>query len=381
MPPRNLKERLLHIQEAKRSLGTQVEWLADDEKNSFSKRMGRAPNSEFIVNPEGKIVSSRGWNRPALLRKKLADLVGPADNPTNPADLNLPKPRPAEIAQRGLVPQIELPEDAIEIQVQAAETEFSDPHFVKLRADVSSDLIFAGVGDLYLNFELDPIHRAHWNNLGDPFQLKLEAVDSVELSENEVEGPKLEVEGDADARQFKLAVDDWNPGATIVLKARYILCHDEDGWCKPIEREFRVKNDPAQLTGERIKPQYSERMDEYLQYRDGGIPEPKMEASEEQIAALEGDWSIETEDEFGGERSWELHIWKVDGKLTLWSNLDPSKPVGNILSFDGETLVFLNRWGPFPEKMELKLKGEKVKGTHLSIFGDMDIRGKKLNSQ
>jgi hypothetical protein len=95
--PFTIEERLLHVAEAKRSLGTSIPWLCDAMDDRFAKAMGGAPNSEFIIGPDGMVVSRHGWNQPARLRDELAEIVGPIEHPTRPEDLDIAEPEPLEV--------------------------------------------------------------------------------------------------------------------------------------------------------------------------------------------------------------------------------------------------------------------------------------------
>ena len=76
--PVTLKERLAQVNEAKRKLGTKITWLSDSMSNEIRDALGGAPNSQFIIGPDGKIVVSRSWSNADELRKDLAKLVGRA---------------------------------------------------------------------------------------------------------------------------------------------------------------------------------------------------------------------------------------------------------------------------------------------------------------
>ena len=48
----------MHVAEAKRTLGSSIEWLCDNMQNEFKQALGGAPNSQFVIDPEGKIISA-----------------------------------------------------------------------------------------------------------------------------------------------------------------------------------------------------------------------------------------------------------------------------------------------------------------------------------
>ena len=57
--PVTLEERLMHVVEAKRALGTEIVWLADNMANELKHALGDAPNSEFVVDPQGTVIVDR----------------------------------------------------------------------------------------------------------------------------------------------------------------------------------------------------------------------------------------------------------------------------------------------------------------------------------
>ena len=60
--PVTLKERLMQIQEAKRTLGMEIPWLCDTMGNDLKHAIGDASNSEYVLDPQGKIVRARDWS-------------------------------------------------------------------------------------------------------------------------------------------------------------------------------------------------------------------------------------------------------------------------------------------------------------------------------
>jgi len=105
--PFSLEERLMHVREAKDSLGTEMPWLCDNMKNGLWHALARGGvnNPEFIFDPEGKIVVMRDWSKPALLREDLGRIVGPVETPTTVADLHLNVKRYRPEIPTGVVPR------------------------------------------------------------------------------------------------------------------------------------------------------------------------------------------------------------------------------------------------------------------------------------
>ena len=73
--PFTLQERLLHVKEAERTIGSRFTWLCDNMENGLKHALGNAPNSEFILDAEGKVVVQRRWSTPDNLRADLVRLV------------------------------------------------------------------------------------------------------------------------------------------------------------------------------------------------------------------------------------------------------------------------------------------------------------------
>ncbi|HRX83268.1 MAG TPA: hypothetical protein P5307_29585, partial [Pirellulaceae bacterium] len=92
--PFTLEERLLHVKEAERTLGSEIPWICDTMENDLKHGLGDAPNSEFIIDPDGKVAVRRSWSKPSDLRSDLEKLVGAVDKPTTVADLNMKKAEP-----------------------------------------------------------------------------------------------------------------------------------------------------------------------------------------------------------------------------------------------------------------------------------------------
>ena len=107
--PFTLEERLMHVEEAKRTLGSRFTWIVDNMDNEFKHAMGNAPNSEWIIDEDNIIVARRGWSRPADLRADLEEFVGTVENPTRVQDLDMPTVDPPKAAASGVVPRVTKP--------------------------------------------------------------------------------------------------------------------------------------------------------------------------------------------------------------------------------------------------------------------------------
>lgn len=171
--PFNQAERLMHVKEAERRLGSSIPWLCDSMANSIKHALGDAPNSEFIIDPEGLVAKRRSWSDPKQLRRDLEELVGPVDHITKVAELDLKTIPPPKTAATGVVPRLKL-----EGRFQPAKVTPEDsqqPFYAKLRAEADETLLRKGTGKLYLGFLLDPLYNVHWNNLAAPLSYELMA--------------------------------------------------------------------------------------------------------------------------------------------------------------------------------------------------------------
>jgi hypothetical protein len=238
--PLTLEERLMHVKEADRQLDTDWTWLADAPDNQVKDAFGNRNNSEFIIDPEGKIIRGRVWSSAEDLRSDLAELVGEVDPPTTIADLDRkPEKTPgnSEIA-RNVVPRVATPRGAQAMKVQASES--AEPYYIKLRADAESSVIRNGEGVIKLGFHLDPIHQVHWNNLAEPLKYTFTS-DNGEITPAAAMAEKVEEEADYDPREFLVEIVGADPSKPLTLTVSYFPCHDVDEWCKMVQQEFQVE--------------------------------------------------------------------------------------------------------------------------------------------
>ncbi len=242
--PYTLEERLLHVREAERTLGSAIPWICDTMENDLKHGLGDAPNSEFVIDPDGKVVRRRGWSNPAELRRDLEELVGPVERPTRVEDLQLRREPPPKVAASGVVPRLTVPGRMSPVLVTPVEStsegEGKIPFYVKLRAEADENLLRQGAGKLYLGFHLDPLYHVHWNNLVAPVKFSIEPVEGLELTPAQGEGPQVEAPADLDPREFLIEVT----GASqqpLTIKVDYFACNDEEGWCKPVSQLYTVR--------------------------------------------------------------------------------------------------------------------------------------------
>lgn len=228
----------MHVEEARRVLGSEIGWIADNMANELKHALGNRQNSEYVLDPEGRILRARAWSDPDQLRRDLAEFVGPVENPTEVSDLNMQVMPAPEHAKTGVVPRIEKPGTyrTLISRPQLAKTD--EPFYTKLRAEADQDLLRSGEGKLYLAFLLDPLHGVHWNNLAPAMDVELSASEGVRITPAKLQGPKVEEDGDADPREFLVHVKRGDSQEPLGMRFRYFACTDT--WCKPVTQEYLI---------------------------------------------------------------------------------------------------------------------------------------------
>ncbi|MCA9141186.1 MAG: hypothetical protein KDB05_00280 [Planctomycetales bacterium] len=237
--PFTLEERLLHVKEAERTLGSEIPWICDTMENDLKHGLGDAPNSEFIIDPDGKVAVRRSWSKPSDLRSDLEKLVGAVDKPTTVADLNMKKAEPPKVAKTGIVARVKMPGQMQALTIQP-EMISLEPFYVKLRVEADINVTKNGKGKLYLGFHLDPLYDVHWNNLAAPLTFEIKTSDGTTISPSNGEAPKIEVESDADPREFLLDIDAGQGADSFEVTVKYFACNDAEGWCKPVTQQYTV---------------------------------------------------------------------------------------------------------------------------------------------
>jgi len=235
----------MHVAEAKEQLGTRINWICDSMDNVLKHALGDRPNSEFVFDPNGNLVVARQWSSPTDLRADLEELVGAVQRETTIADLNMKPLAPPRTAATGIVPRVTLPGQMTPVLTDPVIEASSEPFYVKLRAEVDAGFFRTGRGRLYLGFFLDPLHKVHWNNRAMPVVFEVESTTGIFVADDSGEGPDVEVDADADPREFLLDLCDDAAGDSrepheIVIKVRYFACDDAETFCKPVSQTYRV---------------------------------------------------------------------------------------------------------------------------------------------
>ncbi|MYB51531.1 MAG: hypothetical protein F4X77_04930 [Acidobacteriia bacterium] len=236
--PITLEERLMHVEEARRVLGSEIAWIADNMANELKHALGNRQNSEYVLDPEGRILRARAWSDPDQLRRDLAEFVGPVENPTEVSDLNMQIMPAPEHAKTGVVPRIEKPGTYRTLISRPQLAKTGEPFYTKLRAEADQDLLRSGEGKLYLAFLLDPLHGVHWNNLAPAMDVELSASEGVRITPAKLQGPKVEEDADADPREFLVHVKRGDSQEPLGMRFRYFACTDT--WCRPVTQEYLI---------------------------------------------------------------------------------------------------------------------------------------------
>ena len=241
MTPFTIEERLMHVTEAERVLGSRFTWLCDTMDNELKHALGNAPNGELVFDPDGNVATRRGWSNPEALRADLERLVGPVDEPTVVEDLDMPEVAPAKTIAKGIVPRVEVVSRMRALRVEPELDGAKVPFYAKLRAEGDAELLESGKGTMYVGFHLDPLYKVHWNNETKPLSFEIEAPAGVRVTPASVVGPDPEEPADADPREFLLEVDARESDGPLELSVRYFACDDALTFCVPVTQRYSIR--------------------------------------------------------------------------------------------------------------------------------------------
>jgi len=228
----------MHVAEARKRLKTQVPWLADNMNNDFKRTIGNTNNSEFLLDPEGRIVHMQMWSNGERLHAALEEYVGPVAKPTTVADLGIPSFRMRPNTRGTVVTRIEVPGIMVPLKIEPRQN--GQPFYVKLRAEAEQSVLEKGSGKIYLGFHIDPIHHTHWNNLVDPLHFEIKAPSGTKVTPGSGDGPKPDVASDSDPREFLVSLENVDSDTLLNLTVRYFACSDDPAWCKAIEQQYTI---------------------------------------------------------------------------------------------------------------------------------------------
>ncbi|MEM7698206.1 MAG: hypothetical protein AAF236_07365 [Verrucomicrobiota bacterium] len=227
---------------ARSQYGTEIPWLVDSMSNELKHAFGDRNNSEFVISPEGEVLIARAWSDPVQLRLDLEALVGAPETVTEPMRRNTPSANGDSKVARGVVDGVTRPSGSQALVVKSHDPESAEPHYLKLRVETNPRVAAGESGSLHFSFQLDPIHRVHWNNLAPPLVARLATESEVELSLTELSAEKVEqVEADGDPREFLVEVAGSQRSGPIEVAVDFYACDDEDRWCKALTQTFTVE--------------------------------------------------------------------------------------------------------------------------------------------
>ncbi len=253
--PFTLEERLLHVREAEKKIGSRIPWLCDNMSNDAKHILGNVQNSEFVVDPEGVVVSRRMWSDPQALRQDLVKLAGEAEKPTTVEDLNFQMnlERFSGDIATGVVPRVQMPGRMVPLKIEPDTRDPKIPFYAKLRAEAEPSLLRDGKGKMYLGFHLDRIYAVHWNNLTQPLEYEIDVPEGVKVTPASGSGPEVKEQADRDPREFLLDVESEDLSESLSLTARYFACDDANTFCIPVTQSYRIhlERDPDGGTARR----------------------------------------------------------------------------------------------------------------------------------
>lgn len=238
--PFNLEERLMHVAEAGRVLGSRIPWLCDTMDNELKHAFGNAPNAELVFDPDGNVVRRRGWSDPDALRKDLEQLIGPVEEATRVEDLDIPEIVPARTVAKGIVPRVEVTSPMRALRVEPEVSDDRIPFYAKLRAEGDEDLLESGKGTMYVGFHLDPLYKVHWNNDAKPLAFEIVPPEGVRVVPAAIVAPDPEEPADADPREFLLEVDAGESEGPLELSVHYFACDDAQTFCIPVTQHYSI---------------------------------------------------------------------------------------------------------------------------------------------
>lgn len=238
--PFTLEERLMHVHEAQRRLGTRFTWLCDTMDNDLKHALGDQPNSEFVIDPEGRVVRKRAWSNPEQLRADLVALIGPVASPTRVADLDLPALEITRPVGGDAVERLKLPGGMRPLKVEPVLEKDGAAFFVKLRAEGDAGLLGEGRGKLYLGFFLDPLYAVHWNNQVAPLRFELEVPAEAVASPPSGTAPQPSIPQDKDPREFLVEANVPQRAAPLELTVHYMACDDAETFCTAVTQRYRI---------------------------------------------------------------------------------------------------------------------------------------------
>ncbi len=249
IPAFNIEERLKHIETAKARFKTEIPWICDTMDHAVETAFGGAPNGEYILDPNGKIVRKRFWANPKTLREDLEELVGPVDKITRVSDLDAVfTPEIREVAS-GVVPRVNLPGGLVPFDLKPIPDD--NPFFAKLRAEGTRQLFATGIGEIYFGVYLDPLYKVHWNNRAGRVKIEIKNGDVVTFDKEEFISEEVKEDADVDPRQFLLKAEIQDKSSPLLVTLTYTVCDDDETFCTEVSQDYQIVLAPNPNLGTR----------------------------------------------------------------------------------------------------------------------------------
>lgn len=273
-----IDERLRHVAEAKKRLGTQIPWICDSMSNDVKHAFGSPPNGEFVLDPEGKIVRKRFWSDPAVLRADLVELIGPVERITSVSDLPTKfTVRPNKIAS-GVVPRLSLPRGLGALKLKPDLTQ-QDPYFAKLRVEATRPALQKGEGKLYLGLYLDPLYNVHWNNRAGRVAVSVSGPEGVTITPVSLQSAEVKEDADVDPRQFLVDIAGAKAEQELTISVTYTVCDDRETFCKTLQQNYTVVLERDRDAGSRpgiFMPQMFANVRQHDKNHDGDVTKDEL---------------------------------------------------------------------------------------------------------
>jgi hypothetical protein len=98
-----------------------------------------------------------------------------------------------------------------------------------------------GQGHLYIGFHIDPLYHAHWNDLVQPVQWRIETPTGISVTLSSGNGIQMSQASDDNPREFLVRLEGTNQPHPLRLTVDYAVCSDEAGWCKVVRHAYEIQ--------------------------------------------------------------------------------------------------------------------------------------------
>ncbi len=248
--PFNPLERARQAQLAHSLLKTRPDWFCDGMDNAVLSDLTAAhpTHNVLICDARAEEYFTGKVSEEILIRKALADLVGPA--PTQTTASRYPSPRiPAkELAPPNLFDRIHFnPTKEIFSALKTEPQHSAEPCYAKLRAEADEKLLESGNGRLYLGFHLDPLYKMQWDDRAEaPSYRLVTSTGIVSPSVDSAEEIRIE-EYDNEPREFMVTARQLDLSKPLMLQVSYTVCAPDQNKSIPVTQRYiiHLETDPV----------------------------------------------------------------------------------------------------------------------------------------